>query len=369
MIPKHIQNLILLAITVPIVVIIALYCLRITIDLYDLYYYFDHALLLSTGVLPYTGVQFDYPPLALVPMVIAILPALVPNSFQVFAVTFAALMLACNAGIAVCSYFIAFKVYQSVNTAYWAGILSTLGIASAYFVVTKFDAFPVFLMMAGIWFVLYERDKPTGYAFAVMGFFTKLFPAVIIPFGMFYNQNKTLVTGLICTSIVTAALVLFMWLDALNLLRLNSVYANTPVYLAGSGLSKYVFEYFAVVGLCYLLYLSYRNIKQTPHQFLTYITLSLMLVVFCMPYHSPQYILWYSPLLAILLASDTKAVLAYLTYQVVAFINFPIAFNWLWVNDHYLQVYTAMTLFTVEFALMIALGYFVVERYGKEVIT
>ena len=93
----NIKNLILLSICTPLLVTSILF-LTGKFDVFDLSYYLTH---ITNWVIydkiPYTASNpFDYPPLTLIPMLLAVIPALVLNSPMAFVISFIVLMIICN---------------------------------------------------------------------------------------------------------------------------------------------------------------------------------------------------------------------------------------------------------------------------------
>ena len=82
------------------------------IDLFDFGYYFEHGMMVVNGQLPYADFPFDYPPLALIPILLAIIPAILTMNQYAFVLTFQALMVICDIGTVLCIYFIGLKIYD-----------------------------------------------------------------------------------------------------------------------------------------------------------------------------------------------------------------------------------------------------------------
>ena len=85
-------------------------------------------------------------------------------------------MVICDLVTLLCIYFIALKL-QNEKTAYLAGLIYATAFSTAYFVLTKYDAFPTCLLMLAVFFTLCGMSVK-GYIAAGLGFFAKIFPAV-----------------------------------------------------------------------------------------------------------------------------------------------------------------------------------------------
>ena len=202
---RHLLLLIFIAIITKFVIIFATTSVfNSFMDSFDLQYYFQAAVHILQGQVPYANFSFDYPPLALIPILLALLPALLFNSGVLFVIAFQILMVICDIIIVICVYLIGLKLYNE-KTAFVAAFLYATAFSAGYFVLTKYDAFPTSLLMVAILFTLYGQTFK-GYLAAVLGFFAKIFPALIIPFMVLYNSRtstlKNEIVSLVKVSIV-----------------------------------------------------------------------------------------------------------------------------------------------------------------------
>ena len=110
-----------------------------------------------------------------------------------------------------------------------------------------------------------------------------------------------------------------------------------------------IFKILTVVIILGSLYYMYTRPK-TLALMLKLIFLSLMVTIFFSQYRSPQYIVWFSPIAAILVADDIWGIAMFICVQIAGFIEFPLAFYKIYVNDHYTSS-LALGFFTVVFIL------------------
>jgi hypothetical protein len=104
---RHIFYLILISIITKLLVLFTTVAVfHSFVDLFDFGYYFDHCLMIVNGQIPYVDFSFDYPPIAIVPIIIAIIPALLTHDVSAFIGSFQILMIACDILISICIYFI-----------------------------------------------------------------------------------------------------------------------------------------------------------------------------------------------------------------------------------------------------------------------
>ena len=318
------------------------------VDLFDINVYFQHALMPLQGQFPFAS-DFQYPVLIFIPMMIALLPAIIFQSFEAFAFAFQLLMVICDIVTIVCIYLIGLRIWDE-RRAFYAGLMYAAAFSAAYFVITKYDAFPTSLLMLAILFTLY-RQEMKGYALSVLGFFTKVFPGLALPFFVLYNAKKSSFKDQVIAAakvVVPISLVLFLPLFILHpeTLRIYlpvrselGYYSNTLTFTIYSWLHD-IFRigltidavsavmYLAMgAGILALLYAAYVLPGQDPKLLLKLILCSVVLVVVCSKVRSPQYIVWFTPLLCLLAIDDMKKILALFAFQALAYLEFPLMFG------------------------------------------
>ena len=101
-----------------------------------------------------------------------------------------------------------------------------------------------------------------------------------------------------------------------------------------------------------------------------FVLCAIFFLVFFTKFHSPQYIVWFTPLLAILVADDIVKTGLFYVSQLLAYIEFPLMFrNW-YTNLEYTNPtgssgwYFTLAFFTVEYIVFIALMYYTVRPRG-----
>lgn len=330
------------------------------VDLFDFQYYFEHGMMVVNGQIPYLGFSFDYPPLALIPLLLAMVPALLTLNQYVFIFTFQALMALCDICTVLCIYLIGLKIYDE-NKAFLAALVYSAAFSTAYFVLTKYDAFPTALLMIAVLFTVYGMSM-RGYLADVAGALAKIFPLIALPFMMLYNAKRTSLRGEFCSLLkIFIPLILLIMLPVLimkpeiigqylsgNLLRSN-VYVNTPTYAIYAILHELLDInvpidlisnlMFAVLGIILLLlvYTAFRMEKISGINLVKFIALSIFSVVFFMNYHSPQYLIWFTPLVCLLIADRMYAVALFFLAQIITYMEFPLMFGTLYTNAEYLN--------------------------------
>jgi len=388
---RHIFLLILASIVTNILVIVfTTSVFHSFIDLFDFQYYIEHMISVMSGKIPYVDFSFDYPPLAFLPILLAFIPAFLLNNFFAFVYSFQILMVICNLITTVCIYLIGLKLYNS-RTAFFAAVLYATAFSATYFVLTKYDAFPTCLLMVAVLFTLYSMNI-RGYLAIVFGVIAKIFPGISLPFLLLYNAKTTsfkqelysvlkifvpLVVIILVPIILFKPGVLFSYISV-SLVR-SDVYASTATYtlyaylhdVFNLGISATIVSnlmYFVMGGvLLFLVVIAWLDPKKEPRHLLKFLLLSIFTVVFCMKYHSPQYIVWFTPFVCLLIADTLSGVILFYVTQILTYLEFPLLFGTLYDNGKYLSPpgsygwYLALFFFTLEYAAYLILMYLAVK--------
>jgi len=363
------------------------------IDLFDIGYLFQNAIPLSQGQIPYLDYSIAYPILVFIPMILALIPALVTQSGMAFIYSFQLLMILCDLGTLLCIYFIGLKISDE-RTAWYAGLVYATAFSASYFVLTKFDAFPTLLLMGAILFTVYDR-KVHGYVSATLGFFAKVFPAVSFPFMILYNAKTTSLSEEVVTAakvFLPFAVILFIPFLLLRPDHLNTylfatgatvgVYASTATYtlytyihdvahlgLPAATVSLFMYLLLGLVMLL-LLWIGWKDRRKSPVTLLKLTGFAIFAFVFFSKFHSPQYIVWYTPFLALLVAGDLLKTGLFYLVQALAYLEFPLLFGTFYVNLNYLSPagsagwYLTLLFFTLEYLALILLFALAVRPEG-----
>lgn len=382
---QHLSYLILASLLTKLVVFFGTQMVFNTfIDLFDLQFYFEHGIKLLNGQLPYISFDFDYPVLIFVPIILAMVPALLFRSIAVFIFSFQLLMVLCDLVTLLCVYFIALKLFGE-KAAFLSGILCATAFSSAYFVITKYDAFPTCLLMLAVFFTVCGMNL-RGYLAAGLGFFAKIFPAIAFPFLVLHNMKKSSLRDEI-----VAVLKVMVPLSVLLLLPIlvarpsairtylfatgagAGVYVNTMTYtlyswlsgvagidLAPETLSLLMYGLMGII-LVYLLYSAYTDTGKRPVTLIKTLLCAFIAVIFFTKFHSPQYIVWFTPFLCLLVVDDLIKIILFYIVQLFAFIEFPIMFGTYYTNLEYTNAagspgwYLTLIFFTLQYLAILVL--------------
>ncbi len=144
----------------------------------DLYLYNSVAELIAGGRLPYLDFDFEYPPLAALPLWLANVPG---GGEDGYAWAFGALMLACALALQ------RFTAELAGPAAGWALVLLPVAIGAS--LRTHYDLLPAAILAAAL--LLLARERPV-WAFAVLGLgtVTKLYPALLVPIALVWLDGR-----------------------------------------------------------------------------------------------------------------------------------------------------------------------------------
>jgi hypothetical protein len=362
------------------------------VDLFDIGVYLENIQLLVQGQLPFTSSGFQYPVLILVPLLIAFVPAYVFQNAMAFVITFQALMVLCDIVTILCVYLIGLRLW-SERAAFRGGLIYACAFSAGYFVITKYDAFPTSLLMLAILCTVYQHEMK-GYAASMLGFFTKVFPVLALPFFVLHNAKKTSLQQEIVSAakvVIPIAAVLFLPLFILSPETLKiyipvrselGYYSNTltftlyswihDVFHIGISLDTVSAIMYVLMGawILALLYAAWRIPGQDLKLLLKLILCATVLVVVCAKVRSPQYIVWFTPLLCLLAADDIKKIVLLFIFQALAYLEFPLMFGAFYTALQYTEPALSsgwmitLVVFTLEYLALFICLWFVVSPPG-----
>jgi hypothetical protein len=342
-------------------------------DFGDFKVYYHGVQNIISGQLPWAhGVQFYYPPLAFIPVIIAYAVSCIGGGFFVFILAMGALMLTCAMVTTFCVYYIGLKLY-SEKIAFTAAFLNATAVSAAFYVVCRFDPFPTSLAMVAALATLYGEES-RGYLASVLGLFTKLWPIVLFPFLWIYNARHTSIIeegkkrAFAFLSAGTMIFGLMLWcgytrvFGYANMLGFtDKVYCNTIPYTVNQYLHRVniavpfssiaiLFRILTVVVILGALYLMYQQPKNIARMVKLILVVTVVAIMFSQ-YRSPQYLVWFTPFAALLVADDLFGIVLFTGVQVLGYLEFPLSYSVLWVNSRYLSD-GALVFFTVFFIML-----------------
>ena len=331
-------------------------------DTYDMNLYYHAAQNILGGNSPWANSNdlFDYPILSLIPMVLSYwISQIVGGGFNTFLYSMQIFMNVCDIIICVSVYYIGKKLYSN-QSALKAALLCAASISVAYYTLYKFDSFPSMLLILSILFTLYN-DRTKGYISSVIGMFVKIFPIIAYPFLWIYNSKEGKSNAAVILGIGVSIFVGLMLIGYNKFLMITGFnYCNTLQYT----LSQFIGHFdllsllFKVLMVGIIIASLYKMIasKKSPLLMIQLIFICLLAVIFLSAYRSPQYVVWFAPLAALLICNDRIGILSYVALQILSFIEYPFAYGMIYDNQHYLYPSTVW-FFVLYFAVLTILAY------------
>ena len=365
------------------------------IDYFDIGVYLKHGMMLIQGQMPFDS-EFGYPVLILVPVLIALVPALILQNAMAFAYTFQILMVICDIVTILCVYFIGLKLWNE-KRAFYGGLVYASAFSCAYFVMAKYDAFPACLLMLAVTFTIYRKEM-MGYAASIVGFFSKVFPVLALPFFVLFNAKESSLKQEIIAAAkvvlpVSAVLFIPLFLIQPETLKIYipvrselGYYSNTLTFTLYSwihdvfkipipiGLISMIMYIGMGLGILALLYAAYKIPGKNPRLLIQLLLCAIVLTVICARVRSPQYIVWFTPLICLLVMDDIKKIIALFVFQALAYIEFPLMFGAFYVSTSYTDPllstgwFITLIVFTLEYLALFVCLWLVVnplEIYRK----
>lgn len=335
----------------------------------DLAIYYDYSLKILQGQLPYVDFEVEYPPLALLPMVIPQLPSLLyRQSLLQYEICFFIQNL-------VLSYCIGKLILQipslqsneAVKAIIFYTVLILLNLTTVF---CRYDIFSTLLTLLALNSVLKNRSAFAG-AWLGLGVAAKLYPVILLPiFSIYYlvkNQRyrcgKLLISCFATTALVFLPFVIsgqsrffsFLSYHKLRGLQMETIPAGILLLLHKLNLVNVQFELnygayhlvspdaafilralpllnLALFGLVLIGCLNqFRREYKTSGEIsceslISYITLTLLIFMLTAKVFSPQYIVWLLPFLTLLPLTRTSLSL-WVTISAITSLIYPVLYG------------------------------------------
>ncbi|KYC52780.1 MAG: hypothetical protein AMQ22_00571 [Candidatus Methanofastidiosum methylothiophilum] len=325
------------------------------LDTSDFFAYIKWFENITLGQIPYVDYHVDYPLLFWIPVIISAFVSNMATVLDAFVFMFRFLMIISDAVVAMFVFLIAKRVYDE-KIAFRSAILYATALSTAVYSFWKFDTFPLMFLMAGIYYTL-ENKTLHGYTAIILGFFTKLFPIIAIPFIFFRNISRLNFKDEVIKIIkMSSILVLLLYIlpsvifSGLNKVfthgigdRGQDVYATTLWYAIGK-CTGIVFDpvwlsrslLFIIGSTCLILLLYYIKNEKTDKRLLGFISITIFLATLSNTHYSPQFSMWLTPFLAIFLCASFGDMIMFYLYQAFNYLVYPNLYGRMYVNGEYL---------------------------------
>jgi len=349
---------------------------RSFIDIFDISVYFQYAMQILGGEVPYVDFPLEYPQLSLIVILVPLIFTVLTHDPSTYVVAHQIFMSIFDILTVLIVYLIALKISDQ-KSAFISGVLSATAFSSAYFVLTKYDAFPTFLLMLSLFLFIYRKET-YGYLSAAAGFLAKWFPGLAIPYFVLHEHMSGRGSRSISRNIIASAVLLLIVTLPFAVLSSSGFLATYTTHTGRTALAHsfcyyvdFIFE--SVLGLSFFAQASiilmavvqifllgyYYSTKNTGAEYLcAFLFFSTFAFIIFNKVFSPQYILWITPFLAIFLARSYKEIALFYAIQAWMYLEFPILYRSIYINDGYFigdgspLVSVPFLFFTVKFVLL-----------------
>lgn len=346
------------------------------IDIFDISVYLQYAMQILEGEIPYVDFSLEYPQLSLIVILVPLIVTLLTWDPSTYILAHMVFMSIFDILTVLLVYLIALKITNQ-RYAFISGVLSATAFSSAYFVLTKYDAFPTFLVMLALFLFIYRKET-YGYLSASAGFLAKWFPGLAIPFFVLHEQMSSRGLRAISRNVIAAATLFLIITLPFAVLNSSGFLATYTAHTGRTALA-YSFCYYIdfvlenVLGLSFFAQISlflmafvqiillgyYYTTKDTSAECLcAFLFFSTFTFIILNNVFSPQYLLWITPFLAIFLVHSLKEVALFYAIQAWMYLEFPILYRSIYINDGYFigdaSPFTSIPFlfFTVKFILL-----------------
>ena len=348
------------------------------IDIFDISVYFQYAMQILEGGVPYVDFPLEYPQMSLIVFLVPLIFTTLTGDPSTYVIVHQIFMSFFNILTVLIVYLIALKI-SGQKCALISGILSATAFSSAYFVLTKYDAFPTFLLMLSLFLFIYQKET-CGYLSAAVGFLAKWFPGLAIPYFVLHEHMGGRDIRIIGRRIIATATLFLIVILPFVILNSSGFLATYTAHSGRAALAHsfcyyvdFILEnilglsFFAQVSLLLMVVLQilllgyYYLVKDTSIEYLcAFLFFSIFAFIILNNVFSPQYILWITPFLAIFLARSYREVILFYAIQIWMYLEFPILYRSIYINDGYFIeggnpfISIPFLFFTVKFILLFA---------------
>lgn len=229
---------------------------------------------------------------------------------------------------------ITFKLFKKIdkNKNYiWLLFLPS----SVYFIFNRFDIFPALLVQISL-FLFFTKKYRSSFFVIGLAILTKWYAFLLLPIFFVYLKDKitkkeirdiflilffTIITAFSITLYYKGIIAVFepYIFHIMREKEPGSIYALIPNF----SIIKNLFTFLQFIGIFFVLWLA--KIKNYNDVINWSAVLIIIFILFC-PIYSPQWILWFLPLL-LLIANSKKFIFLIITYDFFNYLQFPILYN------------------------------------------
>lgn len=348
--------------------------IRLIRDDFELQVFFQRGSWLPQGLTPYNKEIFqEYPQLGLSYLTF---PYLFTSDYQNYKTILILFNFFCLLGL----IYVTYKILQKLNRSILYLFLFLLP-SVAYFVFSRFDIVVVLLMQISLYLLL-SRKYRASVIFLALAFLTKWYPLLFLPLYFYYLRGKLPAPEskkigkemIFIFFVIIFAVMVFSFI-------IDGIYSLVPYFfhsarLAAAGsLYHLIFQSsflkfgldnlnYIGIALFFLLQFSiplifiFQSKKLLSYltdrrQLIMWISLAILIFLLFSRFYSPQWILWFLPLLVLVINSKLEIVLL-IAYDIVNYLAFPVIWQ-SWGFDSMLFTIASSVLVVIIIVLIIIL--------------
>ena len=161
----------------------------------------------------------------------------------------------------------------------------------------------------------------------------------------------------------TATFTLYSWLNGIGHLGILPDSVSIVMYVLMG------------IIILYLLYNSFIDTVKRPVTLVKTLLCAFITVILFTKFHSPQYIVWYTPFLCLVVVDDIFKIILFYIVQVLAYIEFPLMFGSFYTNQEYTNPagsygwYLTLLFFTLQYLVLLILVFVIIHKKGEQLKT
>jgi len=348
--------------------------IRMIRDDFELRVFYQRGSWLPQDLTPYNREIFqEYPQLGLSYLT---LPYLFTNDYQNYKTIIILFNFFCFLGL----IYVTYKIFRKLNKSVLYLLLFLLP-SVAYFVFSRFDIVVVLLMQISFYLLL-SRKYRASIIFLALAFLTKWYPLLFLPLYFYYLRGKMPVPEfkkigkemiLIFFAIIFVVMVFSYAIDGIYSLVPYFFHSARPAAVGSlyhlifqSSFLKFGLDDLNYIGISLFFLLQFsiplififqpKNLQSyltDKRQLIMWMSMAILIFLLFSRFYSPQWILWFLPLLVLVINSKLEIILL-IVYDIINYLAFPVIWQ-SWGFDSILFTIASSVLVVIIIVLIIIL--------------
>lgn len=340
--------------------------IRLVRDDFELSVFFQRGSWLPQGITPYDKEIFqEYPQLGLSYLT---LPFLFTNDYQDYKTILILFNFLCFLGL----IYVTYKIFQKFNKNILYLLLFLLP-SVAYFIFSRFDIVVVLLVQISFYLLLSKKYR-ASVVFLALAFLTKWYPLLFLPLYFYYLRGKLPMTEfkkigkemiLSFFAVISAVMIFSFLIDGIYSLVPYFFHSARPAAIGSlyhlifqSSFLRFGLDNLNYIGISLFFLLQFiiplififqskkfSNYILNKKQLIMWMSLAILIFLLFSRFYSPQWILWFLPLLILIIDSKLEIILL-IIFDIINFLAFPVIWQSLGVDSIF---------FTIASSILIAI--------------